>query len=94
MLPNQVQAFRAAVGRHALVDDKNVSYNDVVTVQQALAGLIGNYLNVLYDQWTAVVDIANLTQTRDLFQTHPVDEVAPIPDMQQLYRPRLLHGRR
>ncbi len=93
MLPNQVQAFRAALARHAAVGDKNVSYNDVVTVQQALAGLIGSYLNVLNDQWTAVVDIANLTQTRDLFQTQAVNEVAPIPDVYELLRPGLRHRR-
>jgi cobalt-zinc-cadmium efflux system outer membrane protein len=93
MLPNQVQAFRAAVARHAAAGDKNVSYNDIVTVQQALAGLIGSYLNALNDQWIAVVDIGNLTQTRDLFGNHPVDAVEPIPEVEHLFRPRLLHRR-
>lgn len=91
MLPNQVQAFRAAVARHAAVGAKDVSYNDIVTVQQALAGLIGNYLTALNDQWQAVVDIAQLTQSRDLFGNHPVDAVEPIPDVEHLYRQRLLH---
>ena len=71
MLPNQVQAFRAAVARHAAGGDKNVSYNDIVTVQQSMASLINSYLGVLNDQWASVVDIASLTQTRDLFQTQP-----------------------
>ena len=91
MLPNQVQAFRAAVGRH--VADKTVSYYDLVTSQQTLAGLIASYLGALSDQWTSVVDIANLLQTRDLFQMQPLDEVAPIPDLPEFLRPRRLHSR-
>lgn len=87
MLPNQVQAFRAAVARHAALGDKNVSYNDIVTVQQALANLITNYLTLLNDQWAAVVDIGHLTQTRDLFQARPADEVAPVPDLRELRLP-------
>lgn len=91
MLPNQVQAFRAAVARHDA--DKTVSYNDLVASQQMLSNLIANYLTALSDQWMAVVDIANLLQTRDLFQMQPVEEVAPIPDLQEMIRPRLLHRR-
>ena len=93
MLPNQVQAFRAAVARHAALGEKNVSYNDVVTVQQTLANLIASYLNVLNDQWTSVVDIANLTQTRDLFATHQVVEVEPVPEVHEIARPGLRHRR-
>jgi cobalt-zinc-cadmium efflux system outer membrane protein len=81
ILPDQVQAYRAAVARHAALGGKDVPYNDLVTSQQTLAGLIANYLAALGDQWTAVVDIANLLQTRDLFQVQFVDEVAPVPDM-------------
>jgi outer membrane protein, heavy metal efflux system len=84
ILPNQVQAFRAALARHNVVG--GVSYLDVVTSQQTLASLIGNYLNALNDQWTAVIDIANLLQTPDLFQMHPVDHVAPIPDVYEIFR--------
>ncbi len=94
ILPNQVQAFRAAVVRHAAVADKSVSYNDLVTSQQTLAGLITSYLGALGDQWTAVVDIGNLLQTRDLFQTQGLDEVAPIPDVEEIFRSGLLRHRR
>jgi cobalt-zinc-cadmium efflux system outer membrane protein len=90
ILPNQVQAFRAAVARHAAVGDKSVSYLDLVNSQQTLANLITGYLTALNDQWSSVVDIAHLMQTRDLFQTQPIDEVAPIPDVYELYRERLL----
>ena len=84
ILPNQVQAFRAALARHAVVG--GVNYIDVVTSQQTLASLIGNYLTALNDQWTSVVDISNLLQTSDLFQMHPVDDVAPVPNVQEIYR--------
>jgi cobalt-zinc-cadmium efflux system outer membrane protein len=81
ILPDQVQAYRAAVARHAALGGKDVPYNDLVTSQQTLAGLIANYLAALGDQWTAVIDIASLLQTRDLFQVQLVDEVAPVPDI-------------
>jgi cobalt-zinc-cadmium efflux system outer membrane protein len=93
ILPTQVQAFRAAVARHAAVGDKSVSYNDVVTSQQTLASLITSYLAALNDQWTSVVDIANLLQTKDLFQNQQLDEVAPIPDVPEIIRGGLRHRR-
>jgi outer membrane protein, heavy metal efflux system len=92
MLPNQVQAFRAAVARHVALGNKEFSYNDMVTVQQALVNLIGTYLTALNDQWVAVVDIANLLQTRDLFQLQPLEEGGPIHDSYPLYRPKHLHA--
>ena len=91
ILPNQVQAFRAALARHAAVG--GVSYNDVVTSQQTLVSLINSYLGALSDQWASVVDISTLLQTRDLFQVQPYDEVAPIPDMYEIYRNGLRHRR-
>ncbi|MBI2806724.1 MAG: TolC family protein [Planctomycetes bacterium] len=87
MLPNQVQAFRAAVARHAAVGDvKNVSYNDIVMSQQTLANLITQYLVALAEQWASVVEIGQLMQTNDLFNAQRVDEVAPVPDIHELFR--------
>ncbi|MSQ93992.1 MAG: TolC family protein [Gemmataceae bacterium] len=68
ILPNQVQAFRAAVARHVAEGDKVISYNDVVMSQQTLVGLVNSYLGALSEQWSSVVEISNLLQTRDLFQ--------------------------
>lgn len=93
ILPNQVQAFRASVARHTAVADKAVSYYDLVNSQQTLSNLINSYLVALSDQWVAVVDIAHLLQTRDVFQLQGVDEVAPIPDMYELMRERWHHKR-
>jgi cobalt-zinc-cadmium efflux system outer membrane protein len=86
ILPNQVQAFRAAVVRHDV--DKGIPYNDVITAQQTLANLINAYLGALNDQWTAVVDIASLLQTKDLFQVQQNDEVAPVPNVGEILRHR------
>ena len=79
ILPSQVKAFRAALARHAI--EGKVSYYDVVTAQQTLVGLISSYLGALSDQWTAVVDIAHLAQTQNLFHELPADEVTPIPEL-------------
>lgn len=86
ILPSQVKAFRAALARHAI--EGKISYYDVVTSQQTLAALISNYLGALADQWTAVVDIAHLMQTQDLFQMQQADEVAPVPEMLLRHDPR------
>ncbi len=88
LLPNQVQAYRAAVVRHAVVGEKNVSYIDLVTAQQSLAGLLNSYLGALNDQWNAVVDISNLMQTNDIFRSGQVEEVAPVPEVNELMRKR------
>jgi cobalt-zinc-cadmium efflux system outer membrane protein len=85
MLPNQVQAYRAAVARHSAVGEKGgVSYYDLVTSQQSLSGLITSYLSALRDQWQSVSDLSNLLQTDDLFQGQEMDPVAPVPDLHTL----------
>lgn len=93
ILPNQVQAFRAALARHVALGPLEISYNDVVTSQQTLVSLINNYLGALSEQWAAVVEISNLLQTKDLFQTHPLEEVAPVPDVQEIFRGGWRHRR-
>ncbi|MBI3408843.1 MAG: TolC family protein [Planctomycetes bacterium] len=85
MLPSQVQAFRGAVARHARAGEKGgVSYNDLVTAEQTLVTLLTSYLGTLKDQWDAVVDIANLLQTNDIFQTGEGEPVAPVPNLHEL----------
>ncbi len=87
IIPNQVQAFRAVVARHSRggpADKDGVSYNDLVTAEQALVGVITNYLNVLREQWAAVVEVAGLLQTDDLFQLSDGEQRMPVPDLEQL----------
>src|SRR5262249_31938595 len=86
ILPSQVQSFRAAVKRHAIVgeDKGGLGFLDLITAEQNLATTITAYLGVLRDQWTAVVDVAGLLQTKDLFQTGAELPVAPVPDLEHL----------
>ncbi len=66
VLPNQVRVYRALQQRYQQEPDK-VSYNDIVVAQQTLANSLTAYLTALSAQWTAVVDVANLMQSADLF---------------------------
>jgi cobalt-zinc-cadmium efflux system outer membrane protein len=87
ILPNQVQAFRAAVARHSRVGEAEkggISYNDLVTAEQALVSAVTAYLNTVKDQWMAVVEVAGLLQTDDLFLIHEHDLVAPVPCLDHL----------
>lgn len=84
ILPKQVQAFRAAVIRHYGGEIGRVAYTDLITSEQSLVSVIGPYLAVLGAQWQAVVDVASLLQTEDLFQVNGSCSVAPVPNLEQL----------
>jgi cobalt-zinc-cadmium efflux system outer membrane protein len=84
ILPKQVQAFRAAVTRHYGGEPGKVAFTDLITSEQNLVSVIAPYLAALGAQWQAVVDVANLLQTEDLFQADGVFPVAPIPDLEHL----------
>jgi cobalt-zinc-cadmium efflux system outer membrane protein len=79
---DQVRVYERIYQRRNLLQD--VSFNDVVTAQQTLAGYISSYVTALGLQWTAVVDVANLLQTDDLFRVGDKKSVAPVPDLNQL----------
>jgi cobalt-zinc-cadmium efflux system outer membrane protein len=83
---DQLRAYRGQRARWEQ-DPANVAFNDLVTSQQTLAGYIAAYVTALGQQWQAVVDVANLLQTDDLFQAGPCREVVPIPEMEQLSLP-------
>ena len=95
ILPNQVQAFRAAVARHsraAELEKGGITFNDVITAEQTLVTVVTTYLGALGDQWKAVVDVANLLQTSDLFQVGgEVYTVAAIPDSEHLLTLPCIH---
>jgi cobalt-zinc-cadmium efflux system outer membrane protein len=84
ILPKQVQAFRAAVARHYGGEIGRVAYTDLIQSEQNLVSVIGPYILALGSQWQAVVDVANLLQTEDLFQTNGVFPVAPVPNLEEL----------
>jgi cobalt-zinc-cadmium efflux system outer membrane protein len=87
---DQIRAYRALYARRQS-DPTAVSFGDVVTAQQTLAGYIAGYVSALGSQWTAVSDVASLLQTDDLFQVGPKKELLPVPDLKQLSPPE---GRR
>jgi cobalt-zinc-cadmium efflux system outer membrane protein len=79
-IEDQVRAYRSIYARYREVGD-TVAFGDVVTAQQTLAGFITSYISALGLQWTAVVDMANLLQTDDLFGLGQTEQFAPIPDL-------------
>jgi cobalt-zinc-cadmium efflux system outer membrane protein len=84
ILPQQVQAFRAAVLRHYGGEAGAVAYADLVASEQNLVSVIGAYLPILGAQWQAVVDVASLLQTDDLFQLAGQLPVGPLPNLKQM----------
>jgi cobalt-zinc-cadmium efflux system outer membrane protein len=80
-IQDQVRAYRGVYDRHWQAPD-SASFGDVVTAQQTLAGYITAYIAALSNQWQAVVDVANLLQTEDLFQTGQVQSVYPVPHLE------------
>jgi cobalt-zinc-cadmium efflux system outer membrane protein len=87
ILPDQVRVYRGIYLRHQEFPDV-VTFGDVVTAQQTLAQAITTYVQTLQLQWTAIVDVANLLQTSDLFnlgiEVQEPQCVAPIPDLEHL----------
>jgi cobalt-zinc-cadmium efflux system outer membrane protein len=86
ILPDQVRAYRGVYERHQQQPDE-VSFGDVVTAQQTLAAQITTYVSALGDAWTAVVDVANLLQTTDLFQLGTEQPVSPVPEIPGFHCP-------
>jgi cobalt-zinc-cadmium efflux system outer membrane protein len=84
ILPKQVQAYRAAVARYYRGEFGRLAYTDVITAEQNLVSVIGPYITALGAQWQAVVDVAGLLQTEDLFQANGVFPVAPVPNLEAL----------
>jgi cobalt-zinc-cadmium efflux system outer membrane protein len=79
-LPSQVQAFRAVVKRHFGAgpgDPGAPAYNDLVSAEQNLVTIIGNYLPLLQAQWQAVCDVSNFLQTDQLYKV--AEEVSSEP---------------
>jgi cobalt-zinc-cadmium efflux system outer membrane protein len=85
---DQVRAYKAIYNRFR-GGDPGVSFGDVVTAQQTLAGYLTAYISALGLQWTAVIDVANLLQTDDLLKgTHGKDapDVPRQDELQALFQ--------
>jgi cobalt-zinc-cadmium efflux system outer membrane protein len=84
---DQVRVFRALYERRMQQPDQ-VGFGDLVTAEQTLSGYVTAYVAALGLQWQAVVDVANLLQTQDLFQASvQQQEVVPLPDLKHLLPP-------
>jgi outer membrane protein, heavy metal efflux system len=81
-IDDQVRVYRNLYDRRNKLND--VSFGDLVTAEQTLAGYVGNYITALGQQWTAVVDVAGFLQTDDLFASGKKHKVAPVFDLDDL----------
>jgi cobalt-zinc-cadmium efflux system outer membrane protein len=92
VLPDLVRAYQGIQLRYnkelavaGAVGSAPPGFNDYVVAQQNLTGAVATYITTLGQLWQAVVDVADLLQTPDLFgiQT-PTEKVAEIPDLEKL----------
>jgi cobalt-zinc-cadmium efflux system outer membrane protein len=81
ILPQQVQAFRAAVKRHYGGEPEKVAYTDLITAQQGIVGVVATYLTTLGNYWQAVSDVSSLLQTDNVYQLAVEVETCPLPDL-------------
>jgi cobalt-zinc-cadmium efflux system outer membrane protein len=82
----QIIAFRLVFDRRNL-EPQFVAFGDVVNAEQTLALYLQAYVSALGQQWQAAVDVANVLQTDDLFQTGKTDPVEAIPDLRNYLPP-------
>jgi cobalt-zinc-cadmium efflux system outer membrane protein len=66
ILPNQVRVYRG-IRRRYEQEPQNITFADIITAQQNLSTTLATYLMLLGNQWQAVVDVANLLQSEDLY---------------------------
>jgi hypothetical protein len=84
---DQVRVYRGLYERRQQNPDA-VTFGDLVTAQQTLAGFVTSYVTALGLQWQATVDVANLLQTEDLYAAgQPQQGVEPLPDLRCLIPP-------
>jgi cobalt-zinc-cadmium efflux system outer membrane protein len=90
LLPDQVRVFNGLFERYLTQRPgaAEVTFIDISTAQQNLATSVTAYLQALGEQWRAVVDIAALLQTEDLYQVGqqpvPTECLPPLPDFGQV----------
>jgi cobalt-zinc-cadmium efflux system outer membrane protein len=90
ILPDQVRAYRGIYLRYVGEQQATspLAFGDVVQAQQTLVTTVTTYVTTLGSFWTAVVGVADLLQTDDLFQVGPdavpTQWIAPVPDLQRL----------
>jgi cobalt-zinc-cadmium efflux system outer membrane protein len=83
ILPNQVRYYRGVFERRKI--DPSAAFADLVAAQQSLTAGVTAYLGVLGQLWTAVVNVADLLQTDDLYQLGKPLELPELPDVEALH---------
>jgi cobalt-zinc-cadmium efflux system outer membrane protein len=94
LLPQQIQAFRAAVLRHYVVGGAEVALpgsstaylSDLIGAEQNVVGLIGSYLTILGAYWQAASDTASLLQTDDVYEMSSQVTNLPAADLTELLK--------
>jgi cobalt-zinc-cadmium efflux system outer membrane protein len=76
-LEDQVRTYRGIYESYRR-DGQTVQFNDVIVAQQTLSTLLTQYLDLLGDQWQAVVDVAELLQVDDIYL---LGETVPLPPL-------------
>lgn len=88
ILPDLIRVYRGVSDRYqnevAGKDASVPNLGDVVMAQQNLSTALATYLTTLGGLWQAVVDVAGLLQTDDLFGINP-HPVADVPDLESLF---------
>jgi cobalt-zinc-cadmium efflux system outer membrane protein len=82
ILPDQVRYYRGVFERRKI--DPAAAFGDLVQAQQVLVADVTAYLGVLGSLWTAVVGVADLLQTADLYQLGKPLELPPLPALDGL----------
>jgi cobalt-zinc-cadmium efflux system outer membrane protein len=91
IIPDQVRVYRGVYERYRIEPgEARPGFADVVVAQQNLGASVTTYLATLGHFWQAVVDVADLLQTEDLFagDAVPATEcVVALPDLAALLAP-------
>ena len=80
MLQDQVRTYRGIYERYRS-DNQGIEFSDVIVAQQTLSSLLIQYLNLLGNQWQAVVDVAELLQVDDIFLLGKCLPVTTLPEL-------------
>ncbi|MBX3426343.1 MAG: hypothetical protein KF688_11740 [Pirellulales bacterium] len=74
-----MRTYRGIYGRHR--GSEGVAFGEVIVAQQLLSTLLAQYLDLLGQQWQAVVDVAELLQVDDVYLLGEAVPVTPLPDL-------------
>jgi hypothetical protein len=85
ILPKQVLSFRGAVKLHDAKADQ-VAFTDLISAEQNLITVIGNYLPILQAQWQAVADVSSLLQTDQVYTMAEEMDAEPVVNFEELLK--------